>query len=110
MLPHSDPLVILTIITKHLIERTLVDNGSSVNLIYWNCFQKMNLSPNRLKPVTTPLYSFTGEAVLVVGSIQLATTLGSEPHVVTRMETYMVVKSTSSAYNIILGRPLLNDM
>ena len=108
--PHDDPMVISAVVAKYPVERILVDSGSSVNLIYWNCFQKMNLSPNRLKPVTTPLYSFTGEAVLVAGSIQLPTTLGNEPHVVTRMATYMVVKSTSSAYNIILGRPLLNDM
>ena len=108
--PHDDPMVVSAVVAKYPVERILVDSGSSINLIYWNCFQKMNLTPDRLKAVSTPLYSFTGEAVPVVGSIQLATTLGTEPHMVTRITTYMVVKSTSSAYNIIIGRPLLNDM
>ena len=109
-LPHDDPMVISAIMAKHPIERILVDSGSSVNLIYWNCFEKMNLTSDRLKTVDTPLYSFTGEAVPIVGSVQLPVTLGKEPCMVTRMATFMVVKSTSSAYNVIFGRPLLNDM
>ena len=109
MLPHDDPLVISAVIAKHPIERILVDNGSSVNLIYWNCFQKMNLTTDRLREVGTPLYSFSGEAVSVIGSVQLPVTLGGE-RTVTRMATFMVVKSISTAYNVILGRPLLNDM
>ena len=109
MLPHDDPLVISAVIAKHPIERILVDNGSSVNLIYWNCFQQMNLTADRLREVKTPLYSFSGEAVSVMGSVQLPVTLGTDREV-TRMATFMVVKSVSTAYNVILGRPMLNDM
>ena len=63
LLPHDDPLVISAIIAKHLIKRILVDSGSSVNLLYWNCFEKMHIAHDRLKIVTSPLYSFKGEAV-----------------------------------------------
>ena len=79
LLPHDDPLVISAVIAKHPIERILVDNGSSVNLLYWNCFEKMHIAYNRLKTITSPLYSFTGEAVPVVGSVQLPITLGDYP-------------------------------
>lgn len=63
--PHDDPLVITAVIAKHLVSRILVDNGSSVNLIYKNCFEQMHLAQERLKKVITPLYSFTGDSVAV---------------------------------------------
>ena len=44
LLPHDDPLVISAIIAKHPIERILVDSRSSVNLLYWNCFEKMHIA------------------------------------------------------------------
>ena len=69
LLPHDDPLVISSIIAKHPIERILVDSGSTINLLYWNCFEKMHITHDRLRTVTSHLYSFTGEAVPVVGSI-----------------------------------------
>ena len=62
--PHDDLMVVLIVVAKYPVERILGDSGSSVNLIYWNCFQKMNLIPDRLKAVSTLLYSFTGEAVV----------------------------------------------
>ena len=40
LLPHDDPLVIFAVIAKHLIERILVDSGSSVNLLYWNSLKR----------------------------------------------------------------------
>ncbi|XP_052193948.1 uncharacterized protein LOC127802273 [Diospyros lotus] len=110
ILPHDDPMVISAVIAKHPISRILVDSGSSVNLIYWNCFEQMNISQDRLRKVSSPLYSFTGEPVSVAGSVQLPVTLGADPQSVTRQANFMVVKAPSAAYNMILGRPLLNDM
>ncbi|XP_052185282.1 uncharacterized protein LOC127796919 [Diospyros lotus] len=110
ILPHNDPMVISAVIAKHPISRILVDSGSSVNLIYWNCFEQMHISQDRLRKVSSPLYSFTGEPVSVAGSVQLPVTLGADPQSVTRQANFMVVKAHSAAYNMILGRPLLNDM
>jgi len=67
LLPHNDPLTISSVITKHPIKRILVDSGSSVNLLYWNYFKKMHITHDRLKTVTSPLYSFTGKAVPEIG-------------------------------------------
>ncbi|XP_052209219.1 uncharacterized protein LOC127812736 [Diospyros lotus] len=110
ILPHDDPMVISAVIAKHPISRILVDSGSSINLIYWNCFEQMHISQDRLKKVSSPLYNFTGEAVSVAGSVQLPVTLGADPQSLTRQANFMVVKAPSAAYNMILGRPLLNDM
>ena len=58
----------------------------------------------------TPLYGFSGEKVDIMGSVQLPVTLGESPKIVTRQVLFIVIKSTSVAYNIIRGRPILNDM
>ena len=79
ILPHDDPMVISVVIAKHPIEKIIVDNGSSINLIYWNCFEQMSITHNQLKRASLPLYSFTGETVLVVGSIRLPITMGFGP-------------------------------
>ena len=79
LLPHDDPSVISTIIAKHPIERILVNSGSSINLLYWNCFRKMHIAHDQLKTVTSPLHSFMGEAMPVVGSVQLPIILGDYP-------------------------------
>lgn len=70
----------------------------------------MHIAHDRLKIVASPLYNFTGETVLVVGAIQLPVTLGSYPQVVTQQVSFMVVKTFSLAYNVILGRSLLNAL
>ena len=53
----------------------------------------MNVSEDRLKPVMTPLYGFSGEKVKVVGSIMLPVTFGDSSRSVTRQVVFMVVKS-----------------
>ena len=60
-LPHNDLMVISANVAKSPIERILVDSGSLVNLIYWNCVKKMDFTQDRLRKVDTPLYSFIGK-------------------------------------------------
>ena len=69
IIPHDNPMVISAIIAKHPIERIRMDSGSSVSLIYWNCFKQMSIAHNQLKRISSPLYSFTKETILVVRSI-----------------------------------------
>ena len=70
LLPHDDPSVISTIIVKHPIERLLVDSRSSINLLYWNCFEKIHITHDCLKIITSPLYSFIGEVMPMVELVQ----------------------------------------
>ena len=70
----------------------------------------MNLEKISPVHVKTPLFSFTGERVLTEGSIELPTTFGIEGGTqVTRMVNYMIVDQPS-AYNVIIGRPALNQL
>ena len=42
--PHSDALVVSALIGNIYVHRLLVDNGSSVNILAYNTYQKMKLA------------------------------------------------------------------
>ena len=77
-------IVIAIIIAKQLIRRLLMDNGSSINLIYWNYFEKLNISFDKMKAISSPLYSFTREVVPIAREIQFVLALGIEPQSIMR--------------------------
>ena len=47
--PHCDALVITAMMTNNNVHRVLVDNGSSVDILYYQAFQKMGLKDGDLK-------------------------------------------------------------
>ena len=61
--PYNDPLVIMIIIEGFNTRRVLVDNGSSVNIIYLSTFQWLKVDSKRLRPFESPLVSFSGDDV-----------------------------------------------
>ena len=105
--PYDDPLVIRVVVANKTVHRVLVDNGSSVDIIFASAFDKMGIGREKLEPVNTHLRGFFGERVLPLGSIQLVLTLGDPPCQATAVVRFLIVDAPS-AYNIILGRPSLN--
>ncbi|XP_043716263.1 uncharacterized protein LOC122664490 [Telopea speciosissima] len=108
-LPHDDALMVKMIVANCLVARILVDNGSLVNILYVDLFLKMQLTPEMLKMIDSPLYGFNGAPVQVEGSIKLLVTVGTEPQLFTIMMNFLVVK-VNSAYNRILDNPGLNAL
>ena len=106
--PHDDALVVSIRVGDYNVHRTLVDNGSSANILYYPAFQQMGINIARLIPTNAPLVGFGGTRVLLVGSITLSVTVGDYPQQITKDVTFLVV-DYSSAYNGILGRPTLNS-
>ena len=62
--PHTDTLVITIKIANNIVHRMLVDNGSDVNILFWNAYQKIGLTRSNLSPTTSPLYGFTRDHVI----------------------------------------------
>ena len=58
---------------------------------------------------TSPLYGFTKDSLIPEGTIKLVVTLGEPPQIVTVMIDFLVVKCPS-AFNVVLGRPLLKAL
>ena len=77
--PHNDPLFITTTIGNMNVPQTLVNNGSSVDILYLGAYEQMGLGLHQLTPTPTPLYGFPGDSLTPVGSIKLAITVGILP-------------------------------
>ncbi|XP_022874266.1 uncharacterized protein LOC111393099 [Olea europaea var. sylvestris] len=107
--PHDDALVVSAIVANFEVKRILIDNGSAANILSQEAFAKMGISPKQLKTVKTPLQGFGGRVIITEGIVELPLTLGSDNVQVTEITPFQVV-NTYMAYNIILGRPLLNKI
>ena len=106
--PHDDALVVSIRVGDYNVHRMLVDNGSSVDILYYPTFQQMGINRARLTPTNAPLVDFEGTRVLPLGAITLSVTVGDYPQQIIQDVTFLVV-DYSSAYNGILGRPTLNS-
>jgi len=110
VVPHdNDPVVISVVIAGRKVHRVLVDQGSSADVMFWPTFNKLQLSPDQLRPYTGCLYGFARDQVEVHGYLELRTTFTDGSTSRTENIRYLVVNA-HSAYNMLLGRPTLNRL
>ncbi|XP_041028523.1 uncharacterized protein LOC121268333 [Juglans microcarpa x Juglans regia] len=102
---HDDALVVTMQITSYLTWRVLIDNGSSVNIIFWEAFIRMGITPYHLLPTPTPLKGFSGDVIQRIRAITLSILVG----MTATMVDFLVVKAPSF-YNAIQGHPTLNHL
>ncbi|KAM6583540.1 hypothetical protein CsatB_010542 [Cannabis sativa] len=107
--PHSDALVIVANIGGDNVHRILVDNGSSMNLLNFQAFKQMGLQEKDLRPMTSSIYGFSGDVITIKGMIKLPITLGTAPVTAKSMADFAVIDQYS-AYNAVIGRPILKEM
>jgi len=91
------------------VHRVLIDQGSSVDVMFWSTFNKLQLSSNQLRPYDDYLYGFVGDQVEVMRHVELRTTFTDDTSSRTINIKYLFV-NVPSAYNILLGRPALNRL
>jgi len=105
----EDPMVITVEIENFSVMKTLVDQGSSVDVLYWSTFKKLCLSDNEIQPYEDQIVVFSEERVDTKGYIDLYTRFGEEeePKSKTIKIQYLLVDADTS-YNVLLGRPSLN--
>jgi len=77
--------------------------------MFWSTFNKLQLSPDQLRPYDGYLYGFAGDQVEVRGYVVLRTTFTNGTTSRTANIRYLVVNAPS-AYNILLGRFALNKI
>ena len=58
------------------VHRILVDNESSIDILYYQAFQKMGLKNSDLRPSPNLIYDFTEDSVTPMGVVILPRTMG----------------------------------
>ncbi|XP_068498673.1 uncharacterized protein [Phaseolus vulgaris] len=102
-------MVITVEIDKFAIAKVLVDQGSSVDILYWETFKKMQISEVEIQPYNEQIVGFSGERVDTRGYIDLFTTFGDDYLSKTINIRYLLV-NVNTSYNILLGRPSINRL
>ncbi|XP_058189241.1 uncharacterized protein LOC131306828 [Rhododendron vialii] len=106
---HDDPLIITIVVANYLTRRVLIDNRSSVDILYLHAYDQLKIGRGRLKPMTSPPVGFVSTPTYPIGQIALPVTMGEEGRQITCMIDFIVV-DCPSAYNAILGRITLNKI
>ena len=101
---HDNDLVVISVVTaRRKVHRVLVDQGISTDVMLWTTFNKLQLSPDMLRPYTGCLHGFVGDKVEVREHLELRTTFTDGTASCTESIRYLVV-NVPSAYNMLLGR------
>ncbi|XXG77286.1 hypothetical protein AAC387_Pa08g1466 [Persea americana] len=104
-LPHNDLLVLTLKLQNFLVQKVLVDSGSSSEILYYNFFRKLKLKDEDLQIARTPLIGFSSKPVYPKGKISLRVQVGGA----SRQVDFLVV-DLPSPYNVIMGRTWLHGM
>ncbi|GKV11533.1 hypothetical protein SLEP1_g22782 [Rubroshorea leprosula] len=79
MMPHTDPFVATIHIGNHNVNKVFIDTSSSLDILYWRYFQKMQLNAASLKKYERLIYGFNNQPIPVEGVITLPIYVGAEP-------------------------------
>ncbi|GJX54843.1 reverse transcriptase domain-containing protein [Tanacetum coccineum] len=98
------PLVIEAEIGGHAVHRIYVDGGSSMEVLYEHCFNRLRPEiKSQMVPTTTLLTGFSGETIWLLGQLRFLVTIGDAEHYTKAWMNFMIVRSLSP-YNGIVGR------
>ena len=81
-------------------KRVLIDQGSAMEIMYPDLYNRLNLRPEDLTAYDSPLVSFEGKTVTPRGQIRLPIQIGSDV-----VEVDFIVVDTYSLYTAIVARP-----
>lgn len=102
--PHEDALVVKVTLAGQELHRALVDGGSSIDILFKQTLDGLQIDDFKMDPIRTSLKGFGGAELIPLGVIDLPLTIGSSPLQKTVMVTWVVVDEPSP-YQVILGRP-----
>ncbi|GJX14365.1 reverse transcriptase domain-containing protein [Tanacetum coccineum] len=104
------PLVKEVEIGGHAIHRMYVDGGSSMEVLYEHCFDRLRPEiKSQMVPTTTSLTGFSGETIWLMGQLRLLVTIGDAEHFTEAWMNFMIVRSPSP-YNGIIRRPRIKEI
>ncbi|XP_074356107.1 uncharacterized protein LOC141695791 [Apium graveolens] len=107
---HNQALIVTLDIADNEVQRILVDNGSSSNIVFEHTLNRMKLGHLRMDPcLEDPLYGFGNNMILIRGVIYLPMVFSAAPRQASHIMKFYVI-SVASSYNMILGRPTITKL
>jgi len=103
-------MVIAVDIDKFAITKVLVDQGSSVDILYWEIFRKMQIPEIEIQPYDEQIVIFFGERVDTKGYIDIFTTFGEDDSLSKTINVRYLLVNANASYNIPLGRSSINRL
>ena len=103
--PHGDAFVITLRIGGYDVKRVMVDQGSTVEIMYPDLYKGLNLKVEELTPYNSPLVSFEGKIIIPKGQIRLPVQTSSEV-----VEVDFIVVDAYSPYLVIVARLWLHTL
>lgn len=94
--PHDNALVITAVIAYLRVHRVLINNRSSINIIFKKALDQLWMGYSKIKPVDNLLVDFIEATVLPFGMIDLPFCLKEAPNRPTQMETFIVMDQPSA--------------
>lgn len=67
--PHDDPIVLTVDIANYVVQKVLVDSGSSTDIIFLHVLHRMELNIATIALIHTPLMGFGGSEVTPLHAI-----------------------------------------
>ncbi|XP_016164661.1 uncharacterized protein LOC107607200 [Arachis ipaensis] len=101
---HDDPIVITIILANANLHRTLVDLGSSADILFKSAFDKIELQEKELRVYPNSIFGLRDTPIQPLGYIPLYTTFGKGYRSRMLSIDYIVV-DVSLAYNALIGNP-----
>jgi hypothetical protein len=106
--PGTYPLVVNPIVNGAFLPKTLIDGGSSQNIIFIETLRKMEFDFNKMAACDEPFYGVVPDkAAYPIGRVCLPVTFGTEENFRTEYLTFEVADFCSS-YHAIFERPMLD--
>ena len=103
--PHDDALVITLRIGGYDVKKVMVDQGSTVEIMYHDLYKGLNLKAEDLTPYSSPLMSFERKIIIPKGQVRLPLQTSSEV-----VEVDFIFVDAYSPYTAIVARPWLHTL
>lgn len=106
---HNDPMVVKIEVTNFLVCNVLLNNRSSVGVLYWSALKQLGIPESQIKPLPKQVIGFVGETTDTIGYVHLLTTFKDERGSKSIMIKYILIGVLTS-YNILIRLPSLNEL
>ena len=100
---HRRPLYLSAVVKDVQVRRTLVDNGSCLNLISLSTLQATNVSQQKIQGSPMEVTGFEGVTEYIMGHVQLVLRVGP----IVALTRFHVV-NVEALYHVLLSRPWLH--